>query len=524
MERASRFALFVCALVFIPKVVHAGGFELTPAGARENGRAGAEFAGGDSAMSLFYNPAGLTRLRDSVSLTGSVHLHLAERCYDGVEVNEAGGTPTAGAALPSICGHAGATIIPELAGSIRLGDRAALGFGLYVPTAGARHIRFGSVETGTFDPDGSGPMEEVPSPSRYQLMEQDLLQLFLTVGAAVDVHPRVHVGAAFGWGITKVSFSNAAYSRVDVIGSAVTATADARSDLSGLDAFVPRLSLGISAEPIASVPLTIGAAFDFTGHVRTDSAKLGVTSLSTHIEPAFIGDLVGDLPAEGQFTGIGLDVPQNARLAFGLRYASRLDSPADGIGDRLSTERFDVELDVVVTLNKGVDQFEIDLPDDAMLVVESPVPLLLADIEVQLPDAINLAHRWRTQVAISIGSDVSVIPGVLALRGGLRYETSGVTHGYEQLDFTPFRNVSAHLGATVRIAKRVDVSLALGHMFVPDVNVAPDEARIRRIVGGDADPNSPADASFANAGRYRTSATMLVLGAGVHLGAPPVAR
>ena len=523
IHRTRRPVLLVsvlCVACFAPRVALAGGFELTPAGARANGRAGAEFAGGDSAMSLFYNPAGLTRSRDPISFSGAFHLHMAERCYEGVDVDESGAVPVRGATQPTVCADMGVTILPELAGTVRVGDDLAIGLGLYVPPVSARHMQFGSVATGTFDPDGDGPMEEIPTPTRYQLMEQELLQLFLMVGAAYDIHPRVHVGAAFGWGITKVSFSNAAYARIDVIEGAVTAYADARSQLDGLDAFVPRLSFGVSAEPSASVPLTVGASFEWTGDVRTETAKLAVDGLSTRIEPEFIGDLVGELEATGRFRGIGLDVPQNSRLAFGVRYANRLDEPADAIGDRLSTERFDIELDAVLTFNNRVNRFDVDLPDDASLVVPSPVPLIIPDIVVDLPDEIVLEHRFRTQLAVQIGGDFNPIPGRLGLRAGLRFETHGVSHGYEQLDFQPCRNVSTHLGATVRIAKRVDLSLAFAHVFLADVTVSPEDARIRRIVSGDADPNDPNDASLANAGRFTGHANVLVLEATAHLGAP----
>lgn len=510
---ASGIALSLLA----PHRALAGGFELTPAGGRANGRAGAEFARGDSAMSLFYNPSGLTRLRDPVSVSGSLHLHLSDKCYAGVEVDESSGSPQAGAALPEICADTGVTVLPELAASIRVGERLALGFGVYVPPASARHVTFGDVETGTFDPDGDGPMDAVPTPGRYMLMEQELLQLFLTLGAAYDIHPRVHVGAAFGWGITTVSFANAAYSRVDVIGDGVVAYADARSTLHGLDAFVPRLSFGVSAEPVARVPLTVGASFEWTGNVRTDSATLDVHGLSTRIEPEVIGELVGELEAEGSFSGVSLNVPQSARVAFGVRYGHALDRPADDIGDRLSNERFDVELDVVLQLNERVRAFEVDLPDDAAVVVPSPLPLILRDIEVELPDVIELEHRWRTQVAVQLGGDVNPIPGVLGLRAGLRFETRGVERGYEQLDFQPFRNVSAHLGATVRIAKRVDLSVAFAHVFTPDVTVSPEQARIRRIVSGDADAD---EATLANAGTFRANANVLVLEATAHIGRP----
>ena len=146
----------------------------------------------------------------------------------------------------------------------------------------------------------------------------------------------------------------------------------------------------------------------------------------------------------------------------------------------------------------------------------SPLPALLSDIEVQLPDAIALEHRWRTQVSIRVGGDYNPIPGVLGLRAGVAYESHGVTRGYEQLDFTPFRQASLHAGATWRVAHRVDLSVAYAHVFQPTVTVSPQQAAYRRTVGGDADPNDPAEATLVNAGRYRGKSDVLVLQVGAY--------
>lgn len=491
---------------------------MTPAGARANGRAGSEFASGDSAMSLFYNPAGLALVNAPATIDGAFHLHFNRRCYEGFEVDESTSPASTSSTYPEICGDTGLTLLPELAATVRLRDDLVLGLGVYVPTAGARHITFGNVDTGEFDSDGSGPAAAIPSPSRYQLMESELLQLFLTAGVGWAPHPRFRVGGSFGWGITKISFSNAAYARADVVSGVITAYSDARSALDGLDAFVPRLSLGVSGEPSTRVPLTFGASFQWTGDVRTESATLAVHGLSMRIEPQWIGDLVGELDVDALVKGVGVRVPQTGQLAFGVRYADRLDQPADGLGDRLSNERFDVELGVALLLAKGVDAFRVDLPDDAEVVVPSPLPAILPDQQIALPDEIRLDHRWQNQVALSAGGDVNPIPGVLGIRGGIRYETSGVRHGYQQVDFTPFRNVSFHLGSTVRVASRLDLSLAFAHVIYPDVTVGPTEARVRRIVSGDSDPNDPAEATLANAGIYRNRLTSLMLEANVRLG------
>lgn len=504
-----------------PSAASAGGFEVTPIGARANGRAGAEFASGDSAMSLFYNPSGLVLVQAPVTVDAAFQLHFNERCYQGVPVDESTGTPTAGTPYPNVCGETGLTLLPELAGTVRVRDDLVLGFGLFVPSAGARHITFGNPNTGMYDVDGTGPTAPIEAPTRYQLMQSDLLQLFITAGGAYAISPRFRVGGTFGWGITTVSFSNAAYARINVVNGLVTAFADARSALDGIDAFVPRFSIGTSGEPIRSVPLTLGGSFEWTGDVRTQSATLDVHGLATRFEPPAIGALVGQLEADAKIRDIHVNVPQTARLGFGARYAHRLDRPADAVGDRLSTDRFDVELGVSLLLARNVRQFAVDLPDAAEVVVPTPAPGIIPDQHIALPDRIDLAHRWRNQLAIAVGADVNPIPGRLGLRGGIRYETSGVQHGYEQIDFTPFRNVSLHVGGTVRIVSRVDVSLALAHVFYPDVNVSAADARIRRIVSGDANPNDPAEATIANAGTYRNAVTTLMLEAAVRVGRMP---
>jgi hypothetical protein len=497
----------------------AAGFELTHAGARGDGRAGAEVVGGDSPVALFSNPANIGRIRSRLGVELGLHLHFTDRCFQQVEVIETGDQRQAGVTAPDVCADAPVATIPELAASVRLGERLALGFGVFVPPAGVRHMSMGDPKTVTIDPDGEGGADPIPAPSRYMLAEEDLLQLFLTAGVAYQPHPRVRIGVSFGWGVTKIDFTNVAYSRVQVLqglGDLVTATADARNRLRGVDAFVPRVQLGVWGRPFRHLPLEMGASFQYTADVRTKSATLDLRSLETHLMPEALEGLVGDLEATGRVKGVGLRVPQTNRLALGVRYADALPRPVDGVGDRLSSERFDVELDVVTTLARRVKRFDVDLPDDASLVVPSPVPLLLRDIEVQLPDAIALEHRFRTQVSVRVGGDYNPIPGVLGIRAGVAYESHGVARGYEQLDFTPFRQASVHLGGTWRVAHRVDLSVAYAHVFQPTVVVSPQQAAYRRTVGGDADPSDPADATLVNAGRYRGRSDVLVLQAGAY--------
>lgn len=497
-----------------PEEAHAAGFERVPPGARDLGRGGASVVGGDSPNAVFYNPATILRGTSRGDLEGSLHLHFLEECYQNVPVDESSGTPVGGTPNPTVCGEGPLTVFPELAGTFRFNEKLAINAGLYVPPAAARSIHFGDPETVTI-PNPSG-MGTVPTPSRYLLVEQTLLQVFPTVAIAYAPHPRVRLGLSFAAGITTIDYSNVAWSYIRVVGNTITATADALSSVSGHDYFTPRISFGLWTQPVANVPLEVGGSLTWTGPVHTDDATLNVRSLSTQIMPQWVGDLVGgNLEANGTFHGVGMDVPQTSTLAFGLRYAKKLDRPADDIGDRLSTERFDVELDTVVTLSNNVDSFDVTLPPNSSLTVPSPVAII-PDINVALPAQISLQHRWKTQVALRLGGDYNVLPGRLAVRAAFSFESNGQQHGYEQLDFQPFRLFGLHCGGTVRVARFLDLSASYTHVFVSDVTVSPADARIRRIVSGDADPNDPTQATLVNAGKYWGHSDVIVLGATGH--------
>ncbi|MFW6051788.1 MAG: OmpP1/FadL family transporter [Myxococcota bacterium] len=493
--------VLLAGILLAPLTAHAAGFELTPAGGRANGRAGAVRAGGDSPMAMFYNPALLADLPGHHAMVAT-HLHFGERCMTRVEVEEMGGDRNPGEAYPEVC-SSGVGIIPELATSFELADGLALGLGLYAPAAAMRTQRYGDPETAMLE---SGEL----SPLRYLLIESDLFQAFPSIGFAYEPHPAIRIGATFGWGITKIGFANAAYSELDCLGEDCEEPpegpflrADARNAASAQDRFVPRLLLGVHVRPQPEVPFELGLTYQWTDDVQVNSATLDIETFN-------LRDAAGnplELPnPEGVVPGVGIHVPQVSQLGFGMRWFQPLDSPVDTIGDRMSTEMFDIEANVLLTFGKRVDDFFVDLPDDAVLEA-------IGDIEVDLPDDVTLPHRWKTQVSLYLGGDYNVVPGMLALRGGLSFDSNGVQRGYEQLDFTPFRRVGLHLGTTLRIARRIDVSVAYAHIFQPDRSISVDDAQLRRAIGGDVEPD---DAIVTNAGTITSRYHVLVLEAGAH--------
>ncbi|MFW6049556.1 MAG: OmpP1/FadL family transporter [Myxococcota bacterium] len=480
--------VFAGAILMSSSPAAAGGYELTSPAARPNGRGGANYAGADSPMGLFYNPATMARLR-GYHIDGSLHMHFSERCMQRVEVIEDMDGRSAGTTFPNVCSGGPIGTMPQLGFTAELAEGLTLGAGVFSPPAAFREVHYGDPDTVTI---GQDEMEDpIFSPTRYLFIESKQLQVFPTVGLAYEPHPQLRLGASFAWGITSVTFATAAYS--EVAGGVVTA--DARNELEFVDAFVPRVHLGAWARPVRDFPLELGLSYRWQDNVRTDGGELSIEGFNASIESE----------AEGEASGVGVRIPQTSELAFGMRYAHELDQPEAPYGDRLSSELFDVEAALVLTFNNRVDDYHVDIPDDATITVTEPL-----EMEVDLPDELLLAQRWKTQVGVRVGGDYNVVPGVFAVRGGFSFESQGVEKGYEQLNFQPWRRVGLHLGATVRIANRVDLSATYAHIFQPDRTVSVQDAQYRRAAGGDA---TEEDASIQNAGTFTANYDVLILGA-----------
>ena len=491
----------------------AAGFELTPPGARANGRAGAAVAGADDALGVFYNPATILATRTRVSAAVALHLHLSETCLRRTEVVEdSDGTRSAGPVLPEVCDDGPLTFIPELASTVRLGERWALSIAAYAPTGATAHSKYGNPRTGTVDGKTGEDAPERRTPSRYLLLEQKSLQVFPTLGVAYQPIPALRLGASFGWGITQVDFANASFSRTLVLGS-VNATSDISNHLKGLDAFVPRVQVGAWTQPWERLALEFGASFVWTDDVKISNATLKLRGLNTDIYPPDYAAISEKPLVRGQFKHVDVTVPQTSQLALGTRYAKKLDMPADKIGDRLSSELFDIELDVVVALTKRMDAVRVTPPHGAELPVDSPPPGVIPPFEVVLPEHIVLEHHWQNQVGLRLGGDYNPIPGVLGLRAGVSYESTGVEQGYENLDFTPFQNVGLHLGATLRIVHKIDLSSSFAQHIFATVKTSIKRAGVRRVTSGDL---VEGDDTIVNAGSYTRRSSVLALQVSAH--------
>ncbi len=501
--RTALLALSLGLPLLTPGVAFAGGFEYGQSGARAEGRAGAEVAATDSPLALYYNPANLA-LRDRVQVVVAPSMLFINNCFRR-EIAELGaGDPYAPVAerdaaveengrffVPEVCDDARPTLVPQLVVSIPIIDRLTIAVGLLAPV-GPQVADFG-------DSDGSiVGSSTVPQGARYMLDKQDIIQVWPTVGVGYAPMDELRFGFAFGAGITRAEFSNFAFS--DLLAVVNPGNPDVRNTLHVMDWFAPRITASVGATPVPG--LDVGATFTWSGDVDAEG------ELDLDLPPNALTDAIATPPIDG----VRLDSPQNWNIAFGVRYASKLASPVGRVGDRLATEQWDVEVDYVFYGNERVDDFVVDIPDDA--------ELSGGGLTLDLPDSLSLPHRWKNQHAVRIGGDYSAIPGVLGVRAGFSYESNGVQHGYQQLDFQPFRRFGLHVGGTVRIADRFDISLAYAHLFQQDQDIlgsyclnTPDLVNqpVCQQRPTSADPPSAADVSVANAGIIRTSMNILSL-------------
>jgi long-subunit fatty acid transport protein len=83
----------------------------------------------------------------------------------------------------------------------------------------------------------------------------------------------------------------------------------------------------------------------------------------------------------------------------------------------------------------------------------------------------------KTQFSVRIGGDYNILPGVLAIRAGVSYETDGTDPEYLNITNYQLGRTGLHVGATLRLAKKTDLSFAFAHFIQKDVALTVNPAR-----------------------------------------------
>lgn len=503
MRRIVSWGLSALVIGSVASTAQAGGFEYTGAGTRSMGRGGATAAAPDDPMALQFNPAMLSELPG-----GQLMLNVNNAMFDAC-VSRPGNYVGDGASgmvstygdsndpnsyalrnLPTVCNELSA-LGPgaSLVYTQRITPSIGLGFGILTPMA-AGHTRYGNAD-GSVTVNG----QNLPSPVRYNLIEQNHLQIFPTVGIGWKPNSWLHVGLAFQWGIVTISNRNIAVSQ-----SSGEPATDLYADIAVHDYFVPAIIGSIQLHPSPGLDFMIGARW-------LDTIRAGGTANITanrYADPM-------RMPPAAQVTtlisGVDLRVPEGSSITAGARYGMQRRGTAEraaarGHADRMEDEVFDLEVNATYELNSVVDEFTLNLPTGTTIDIGD------GGAGAPLPTQVHLPHQWKNQLIMRLGGDWNVLPGVLALRAGMHFETSGVTPAYTQLDFIPGQRIGLHVGATYRIG-RFDISAAYAHIFQETITVDGSQAAYHQIAALDA-------GRVINNGTYTSHYNVFSLGANVH--------
>jgi long-chain fatty acid transport protein len=385
---------------------------------------------------------------------------------------------------------------------LRLSESLGLGAGFFTP-AGIGSLKFGSDNIVTVNPQPGELYRPTTtgtqSPNRALLLDREILAGFLSVGLGYAPSKMVRVGASLAAGFADVSYRNVASLGPGFLDQEVV------NDVRVQDLFIPRATVGATISPGEAVDLS--ATFIWNADIEADGY---VDVTSNGIKGAPRRSCVADDPGTRcRIDGVRLEVPyQRFEIVLGARYVDRIDAGVLS-NDPMENERWDIEIDGYWVNTGHVDDYTLtlyDLDPDAPVV---PAVAFSSDPNANapsgLPPVARLPHEWNDTFGVRVGGDYVIIPGMLAARAGVAYETRGVPVENMNLDYWPVSKLAVHVGATYRIGL-FDLTVAYAHIFNETIDVAVGEGNLREVTA-----ITPDQALVVNEGRYTSSIDVISL-------------
>ncbi len=479
----------LAAAASAPGEARAYGIEVPENGTVAFGRGGAFLVRASDASAVMHNVAGIAALRGFQLHIGS-NVGMFTHCYQraGTINGTADATQTVDGTVfdpsrtevqseprwasgrvpyPEVCNEPRVALAPMILGTYRLNRRFALGFGVFAPSTTGSGQNFPDRESVTF----GGSTFEVPSPARNLLFRKNLLVLYPTISIAANITDWLRVGVSAHVGFAQYNFglmANGSYA------SPQSPASDTLIDLTARGLLIAG-SVGVQAVPLPY--LSFGANFRYNAPVNA-SGTANTTFNYYSATPTAAASMGGQVNGTFDINTMRVQMPWTLRV--GARYNHpRPGHPRqnDGSGqyDPMSDDLFDIEavfnyehtslLGTVSLKNTGFIQTDLT--------------------PITAPADITINSALRNTMGVRLGGDVNVIPGRLAVRAGVSFETAGVDQLNAQIHLPALGGFSVHAGGSYRW-RRVMLNVGFGHFFFIDNEASSGRrAIVARNVTGD---------------------------------------
>lgn len=480
-------------------------------GSEQMGRGGAWIARASDPLATFFNPAGLAGQDSRVTLQSNINVH--HTCF--TRVKAAGDTSTepladANGNFPRVCNDIEPNLNPQIAATLRLGERLGLGFALVGPSA-AGESNWPDFVNGQ------------ASPNRFLLARRHGILVFPSLGVGAEVVPGLRLGASFQWGIADLKLASAS---VALNADGGNPTGDVRANIQLKDYFVPGFTLGAIYAPHERID--VAAWYRFSDAIR---ASGDVGTAANYYTPANAkGDgsrvIYGDTIFEDCGTGLAITdcksgknasvkfpIPMEAKLGVRYHVPREGGQLRKGHRDPIADDVFDVEANLTWANNSAIDNIEVRFPGDGQGNGILPVSGIPGGT---LPETADQKRGYRDVFGVRVGGDMNVLRDKLALRGGAFFESHAQPAQFQNIDFAAANRLGLSLGATFRIrtgkdadSGALDLMVGFLHVFVADqANTDPKAAGLSALAGTQCNPssgNQPGDTCLGGAQKYRTN-------------------
>ncbi len=496
-------ALVLCgAVVLAPSAGHAAGVEDTVSGTVALGRA-ANYVRVNDFMATWQNPANLAISPRNVG--AELRVPFFNACFD--RQKDPAVSYRAEENFDPVCNEAPLLPSGNLGFTMPIW-KLGLGVGFFTP-AGVGNLEFGSDHQPTIMPKAGEKYTVTKggtlSPNRFLLLDRTVLAGFFAVGVGAAPIKQLRIGATLASGFADVKYRNFAS-----LGPGFQ-DQEVLNDVNVRDYFIPRATLSVVGTPHDSIDIM--GSFTWNDDIK---AKGYVDLTANGIQGAPRKSCYDRSPVPGtgqdratpgphcRLDDVDLSVPyQRFEAVLGLRYADR-KLPRDKLLDPMVQERWDVELDAYWVNTGHVDSFALNIYDPKQGSEKWPYAAFSTapnqDNASSLPSRAALPHGWVDTYGARLGGDYNVLPGVLAVRAGVAYETRGVPIKNMNIDYWPVQKTALHLGVTWRVIPAVDLSAAYAHIFNETITVPLGKGNVKEVVAA-----FPENALAVNEGTYTSS-------------------